>query len=162
MTDWLPGLEPQEWDPLHAPREPGGTWSTTNIGEALPGVPTPMGWTLWSEKTVQGTLDGFHAIGALSRAETVLTNAPEERLVWAFYGRGAINVELLAAIADRLPGTSGPKLAEQMLGRCPDHMTAHPSYHRYPYVAWRLPWTFATVLVRIQRAREVTQRWYER
>lgn len=163
MTEalWPEGLEPEPWDPLHPPRVPGGTWSTSNLGEALPGVATPMGWTLWGDMTVQGTLFGFHAIGVLSKAETVIAEAAEDRVLLPFFGRGAINVEMLGAFADRLPGTSGPLLAEQMLGRCPDHITAHPTYRRYPIIAWRLPLTFATMGVRIRRARAATQQWYE-
>jgi pyruvate,water dikinase len=155
-------LRPETWDPLNAPGPVGGTWSTSNIGEALPGVPTPMGWSLWSRRVAQSTLDGFHAIGALTRAEARISDDPEDALIWAFFGRGAANVERVATFADRIPGTSGPALAEQFLGRCPEHITAHPVYRRYPVVAVRLPWTFLTVTKRVRIARAGTQAWYDR
>jgi pyruvate,water dikinase len=158
MTD---DLSPQSWDPLNAPGPAGGTWSTSNIGEALPGVPTPMGWSLWSRRVAQSTLDGFHAIGALSRKEARISDDPEDALIWAFFGRGAANVERVATFADRIPGTSGPALAVQFLGRCPDYISANPVYRRYPIVAMRLPWTFLTVNARVREARTRTQSWYE-
>ena len=33
-------------DPLHQESGPGTRWTTVNTAEALPGVPTPLGWTL--------------------------------------------------------------------------------------------------------------------
>ena len=29
-------------DVLHVPSAPGSTWSTTNLSESIPGVPTPL------------------------------------------------------------------------------------------------------------------------
>ena len=57
-------------DPLHARSAPDAHWSTANIGEASPGVSTPLGWTLWgpaSECCVRRT---FHGFGVLEADET--------------------------------------------------------------------------------------------
>lgn len=59
-------LTQEEWDPLHRPRRNTGHWTTTNVGEALPGVPTPLGWSMWAS-TQQSVRVGFYAIGVLSR-----------------------------------------------------------------------------------------------
>ena len=34
-------------DVLHQPCLTPVTWSRVNIAEALPGVPSPLGWTFW-------------------------------------------------------------------------------------------------------------------
>jgi pyruvate,water dikinase len=154
-------LTPQSWDPLFPPRTTSGTWSTSNVGEALPGVPTPLGWSVWATGQ-QSLLNGFYAIGAITRRERPLSPRIDDQFLVPFYGRGAMNIEHLAGLADRMPGTSGPAIAEQILGRCPPHITANPSYNRYPFIAVKLPWTFATVARRVRRARTETHAWYTR
>ena len=32
---------------LHKPGAPETHWTTDNVGEALPGVATPLGWSVW-------------------------------------------------------------------------------------------------------------------
>lgn len=34
---------------LHPESKPGQFWSTTNLGEALPGVASPLGWSIWGK-----------------------------------------------------------------------------------------------------------------
>lgn len=152
-------LTQEAWDPLHLPRHNSGHWTTTNVGEALPGVPTPLGWSMWAG-TQQSVRDGFHAIGALSGKERLLPADPDQHFLWAFYGRPAMRIEMFAELADRLPGTSGPAVAMQLLGYCPPSITAHPSYRRWPVVAAKLPIAFATVARRVNTARAETETWY--
>jgi pyruvate,water dikinase len=154
-------LPREVWDPLHAPRALDGTWTTCNIGEALPGVPTPLGWAIWCVPAQQSVLNAFYAIGALKRSETRLSPDPDDQFIWAFYGRGAINVDVMAGFADRIPGTSGPALAEQWLGRCPEHLVAHPVYRRYPVSAVKLGALFATIGKKVSRAAKETDDWYK-
>jgi hypothetical protein len=35
-------------DPLHEQSGPTTFWSTVNLAEAIPGVPTPMSWSIFS------------------------------------------------------------------------------------------------------------------
>ncbi len=64
-----------------------------------------------------------------------------QRFTRAFYGRGAIQVEFIATMGDRIPGTSGAAIAEQLLGSVPASLVSRPTRRRYPVIAIRMPWT---------------------
>ncbi|MBN1944935.1 MAG: hypothetical protein JW797_04625 [Bradymonadales bacterium] len=70
-------------------------WSNVNVGEALPGVATPMTWSIiWSFAR-----RGFdHAFGALG-----LTVPPDFELVASFRGRVYLNLTQFASIASQVP-----------------------------------------------------------
>ena len=57
----------------------------------------------------------------------------------AFYGRLAIQLEYLATVGDRLPGTTGAEAVGGLMGKVPDDIGFSPTRRRYPVVAWRLP-----------------------
>src|SRR5438309_1021154 len=62
----LPVDDPDGWDVLHRPGSSDAHWSTDNVGEAAPGVHTPLSWSMWGP-----TGDGMpraiaHAMGAFS------------------------------------------------------------------------------------------------
>ena len=40
----MPG---EGWDVLHDPGPPDSHWSTDNVGEAAPGVLSPLSWSMW-------------------------------------------------------------------------------------------------------------------
>jgi hypothetical protein len=66
------------WDVVYNPSAPDVHWSTSNIGEALPGVPTPLSWSLWD--VMEGaSREAAYAIGALTRAERHTPAAVDER-----------------------------------------------------------------------------------
>jgi rifampicin phosphotransferase len=160
----VPGTEPRfdprdPWDVLHNPSAPNLHWSTSNIGEALPGVPTPLSWSLWD--VMEGaSREAAFAIGALTRAERRTPAAIEERFIRIFYGRPAVLVEYLVLMGDRLPGTSGEASARGIFGRVPDDIDYHATIRRYPIVAWRLPYTFVNAPRRLRAAAAATDRWY--
>ena len=94
--------------PIHLESGPETFWSTTNLGEALPGVITPLGWSVWMPAIDIGVRDSFYRMGAISKAETgKVPDKVEERVGGIFYGRAALNVNFLCAMGCRLPGT-GP------------------------------------------------------
>ena len=75
MSD--PSAEPlfspfDAWDPLHEPSWPNEHWSTANVGEALPGVLTPLGWTLWGTTIERAMRKTMVAMGALHKPEAAL------------------------------------------------------------------------------------------
>ena len=60
----MPELESVAWDNLQGVSGPEEYWTTGNIGEALPGVMTPLSWSLWAPAIEAGTRGAFHALGA--------------------------------------------------------------------------------------------------
>jgi pyruvate,water dikinase len=143
-------------DPLHNPGEPDEHWSTDNIGEAMPGVLSPLGASVW-DTVANNMLGGVaYALGVFSAAERDSSH-PWFRL---FYGRGALQVEYLGLVGDRMPGTTGEEAVRSVFGRAPDEMTWHPTRRRYPFVAAKLPAVFFGSPRRIGTLAADTDRWW--
>lgn len=130
---------------LHFPSSPDRFWSTANVGEALPGVVTPLGWSVWGPAIELGMRDTFARLGALERSRVRIPDDPSERVVSLFYGRGALSVSFLCAMGDRLPGTSGDAIAKQLLGEVPAEMPMRRTFKRMPIVAARMPVALALI-----------------
>jgi phosphohistidine swiveling domain-containing protein len=143
-------------DPLHNPGEPGEHWSTDNIGEAMPGVLSPLGASVW-DTVANNMLGGVaHALGVFSAAER---DSPH-RWFRLFYGRGALQVEYLALVGDRTPGTTGEEAVRSVFGRAPEEMSWLPTRRRYPFVAAKLPGVFLGSPRRIVTLAADTDRWW--
>ena len=76
--------------------EPGVVWSNVNVGEALPGVATPLTWSVLSAFSDLGFRRAFAALGC-----TVPRRA---NLVGNFRGRIYLNLSELSQIAAQVPG----------------------------------------------------------
>src|ERR1700758_4964695 len=113
------GLEPEAWDVLHTVSRPNWHWSRGNIGEALPGVLTPLSWSLWEVAADGSARAAFRAIGAADSAEAVVPADRSRRCIRAFYGRAAAQLEFLCEMGDRVPGTSASAIAEHVFGEVP-------------------------------------------
>jgi pyruvate,water dikinase len=149
------------WDNLHGPSRPDVHWSTDNVGEAAPGVLCPLSASIWGEFGERTSRAAFVAIGAFPRREARVPEALEDRVVRVFYGRLALQVELMTLLGDRLPGTSGREIAASLLGTVPDDIAYRPTKRRYPAVALKLPATFATMPRRIARMSADMERWWQ-
>jgi pyruvate,water dikinase len=147
-------------DPVHGRSAPDASWSTANLAEAMPGVLTPLGWSVWGPASELGARAAFYAMGAVPAAERCIPARAEDRFINIFYGRPAARVEYLASIGDRMPGTSAEAIATQLLGSVPPGFESRPTRCRYPFVAARLPKTFATMPAVVRRARRDTDAWW--
>jgi pyruvate,water dikinase len=151
----------EDWDPLHTVSDPGDYWSTGNFGEAMPGVMTPLGWTFWGPTADRATRGAFASMGALTKAEAQYPADPRQRVANVFYGRVAGKVNFLVGIGDRLPGTTGAAVAEQVVGAMPPELTSSHTRRRYPAIALRFPYSFATINRRVRALAAETQTWWE-
>ena len=147
-------------DPVHGRSAPASFWSTANLAEAMPGVLTPLGWSLWGPASELGARDAFYLMGAIPGAERRIPERVEERFINIFYGRPAARVDYLATIGDRMPGTSAEAIATQLLGSVPPGFESRPTMKRYPFVAARLPRTFVTMPSRVRTVRVETESWW--
>ena len=148
--------------PLHQQTRPESFWSTTNVGEAMPGVMTPLSWSIWGPASERGGRGAFAAMGALKRAKAGVPDDEHELFINIFYGRVAARVDFLAEMGDRLPGTSGRAIAEQFLGTVPEGLRFSPTLRRIPIVAVKLPYSFAVVKQRmVAEDRRVARWWLE-
>lgn len=135
-------------------------WSTTNFGEAIPGVLTPLNWSFWGEPGERAARRAFAATGAMSAEEALVPADPRERAFGIFHGRFACKVDFLGELGDRLPGTSGAAIAEQILGALPPDFVSTPTLRRMPAVAVRLPVLFLTFPRRVAALHEETSSWW--
>jgi rifampicin phosphotransferase len=120
---------------LHGPTHPHTTWTNTNVGESVPGIPTPLGWSMWSVAGEIAMRSAFHAIGALSRRELAIPAAPADRLLGIFHGRAALNVSLVCEWTERVPGTDPVTMAEQIFSARPEGYVSRSQRRYYPRVA---------------------------
>jgi pyruvate,water dikinase len=128
--------------PTHRPSSDRVSWTTGNVGEAVPGVLTPLTYTFWAEpfeRTVRGS---YAEMGVLSRAEGRRHTAhPDQIALGIVYGRAVLNVNLTLAVGAGLPGTNASEVASNVLGDIAQDVAFLPpnTPRRYPVVAIRLP-----------------------
>jgi pyruvate,water dikinase len=147
-------------DILDADWDPGAWWTTTNFGEAVPGVLTALNWSFWSEHGERAIRRVFHTIGVLADGELEVPADPAQRVLGVFHGRIAGKVNFLGRMGDRLPGTTGALVAEGLIGELPPGFTSTSTRERYLAVARRLPPTFVTLPRRLRAIDAQTASWW--
>ncbi len=149
-----------DWDPLHHGSPPGVHWTTVNFGETAPGVLTPLAWTLWAGAGEAALRRAAYNLGVLDADEMRPPSDPDRAWVKSFHGRAAMQIEFLALLGDRMPGTSGAEAVRSILGEPPDALGFAPTRHRYPAIARRLPEVMALAPGRLRREAERTRLWW--
>jgi pyruvate,water dikinase len=146
------------WDSIHAPGAFDEHWSTDNVGEAMPGVLSPLAWSVWGTSGNNMVLEIAYRLGVFSRPEF----ETDHRYVRIFYGRAALQVEYLARVGDRMPGTTGEEAVKGIFGRAPEDMVWRPTRRRYPFVAAKLPGVFIRTPNQIKAVAADTDAWWRR
>ena len=163
MTAPAEDLGHESWDPLHEDGDQDFFWSTDNIGEAMPGVLSPLGWT-WSGPTNDAMVrEVAYQMGVFDRTERRRSSvAAQDSQVSIFYGRIALRMDYLATMGDRMPGTTGPEAMRGVFGRVPEDMQFSPTRRRYPFIAARMPWVFTTTPKAVTDLAADTDLWWRR
>ena len=152
---------PDRANPIHRAACPGGVaWSTINAGEAIPGVVTPMTWSFFGDPTERAMKRMFCDIGVLRPDQVVASERPEDRLWDLFYGRAAANLNTFRWIGDRMPGTSGDAIEEQIFGQVRPGVVSEHVVGRYPVVAVKMPVAVARVAPRLRAACAPVGPWW--
>ena len=140
-------------DPLQG--DGGGTrhWTTSNLGEAIPGVMTPLCWTVWDGPVNRAVQAGGEAIGAIKPSEL-----ERERSVDVFCGRAAFAIEVMATIGDRMPGTSGEEVVRTFFDSA--DLEFRPTKRRYPVIAVRAPAAFLRFPRQIRKLSDEMDAWW--
>ena len=86
-------------------------WTRANIGEAVPGVPTPLTWSLWGPAMDNAQWSAQIDLGVVPEAER--NSAPVVALA---HGWPAISIDLVESQLRRLPGYDARAFAEQFFG----------------------------------------------
>lgn len=156
----MPATDDAGRDPLHDRSEPHEHFTTANIGEALPGVLTPLGWTLWGTTIERTTRETLCSMGVFTRREAVLPPTCDGRITRIFHGRGALHIDAVATLGDRMPGTTGPQVVAGIFGESPDDIDYRPTRRRYPFIVWGLARNHFGIPGRLRAAAPETERWW--
>lgn len=149
------------YDSVHGASYPETTWTTTNIKEGLPGVMTPLGWSIWGPSIEWTFRQTYRQMGVLSAREALIPDKIEDRICGIFYGNAVLNGNLICDMAVRFPGSSAIDAIEQMFtGATPRNFSRQAVYRYYPSVALRFPMAFLRAPRRVRQARAETEAWY--
>lgn len=149
-----------EWDPLHSRSAPSLHWSVDNLGEAAPGVLTPLCWSLWRSVGERACREAFYRLGALRTDERGEPADPNDRILRIFHGRLALQVDFVAATGNRMPGTSGDEVVRGIFGQAPEDIDYTKTRRRYPAIAARLGALSVTGPAQVHRLARDTDGWW--
>ena len=147
---------------LNFPAPPDGSWATTNLTEALPGVPTPLGWSIWARASDRAARIPFYAMGAIDEEDLRFPERSEDRVVNLLFGHIAIRVDYFCEMGDLVPGANGEAVARDAFGFVPPDYVSRRSRRRWPMFLARMPVTFLRTPGRVRDLLEETTNWYER
>ncbi|MCD2194578.1 hypothetical protein LQ327_14490 [Actinomycetospora endophytica] len=155
-------ISPQDdWDPLHSRSAPSLHWSVDNLGEAAPGVLTPLCWSLWRSVGERACREAFYRLGALRADERGAPDDPADRILRIFHGRLALQVDFVAATGNRMPGTTGEEVVRGLFGQAPEDIDYTSTRRRYPAIAARLAALSVTGPAQVHRLARETDTWWQ-
>lgn len=149
-------------DPIDTHGGPSTFWTRVNAAEALPGVITPLTWTLYAPVCEISIRTAFAELGVLRRSEICWPQDPDQRFIGVFRGRVAINLDQFRAMADRSPGQSGDAIEREFFGTVRPGVSAAPMRRRYPVVVVRTPVAAFSVKRRLLTLEAETHTWWRR
>ncbi|MGM5069113.1 PEP/pyruvate-binding domain-containing protein [Rhodococcus qingshengii] len=156
------GVDPDEVTLLHGHAARDGLWTITNMQEAIPGVETPLTWSVWLPVSEFVNRNHYRFVGALSRREAQVPHRTQDWMVGVFYGRAALRIDMLASWADRVPGMSGSDLIAQFFSSLPEGVESRPQRKYYLRALLRRPLPFIVVPRRMRANRaNVEAFWHE-
>src|ERR1700722_18001509 len=126
-------------DPLMPSERSVHHWTTTNLGEAAPGVLTPLCLALWGEPAERAARRAAFTVGVQTHAEVAPPADPADWILRPFHGRLAAQLGFFGLMGDRVPGTTGADAIRSMFGETPPGMTFSPTRERYPAIGVKLP-----------------------
>lgn len=155
--------KPTATDPLQ-----GGTgtsacaWTTVNISEVFPGLPTPLTWSFHEIGFELGLHGAFNDLGVLPNSAVRVAEQRDERVCAMFRGRPFMNVDRFRLFADLMPGTNGDVMERQIFGQVRPGIPAHPpNRRRYPIIAAKMPWAVLAMRPKLDRLNAQLHSWWQ-
>lgn len=150
-------------DPIRGTSEPDRYWTSTNLGEAVPEVMSPMCWSIWEEPAELGWLYSMSAFGVIPRRKVVVSPDVNDRGLSCFYGRQALNVDAIRKIMADLPGISPDDFERDLMGSVrPDAPQVKGSLRRTPVVLAKAPLALLRTSRKLHRAHDEVREWWLR
>ncbi|MCZ7526753.1 MAG: PEP-utilizing enzyme [Acidimicrobiia bacterium] len=148
-------------DPLHEELDGSGTWTRVNIGEAIPGVPTPLTWTWCGPAWDESLRRAWVRMGVFPRRITRTPSSAGDRFVTIGYGRPVLSVDLMREIGDRMPGNSGDAVEQGLFGTTRPEATNRPTRRRYAAIAALLPGSLLRSRRALRRLERPCREWWQ-
>jgi pyruvate,water dikinase len=126
-------------NPLDSVSAPTTQWTRVNVGEACPGVVTPLSWDVAIRGGEHGIRWSFYDRGVLARSEVRPPADTGQWIMATFLGRLAVNVDVMRGLFERIPGLSGDDFEFSLLGSVRPDAPRNTTTRRYRYIAAREP-----------------------
>lgn len=153
-------IQCDEFDPMMPSTRAAHHWTTANLGEAAPGVLSPLCTALWGATAERAARRAPWMVGMMHDAELTPPADPADWYLRLFYGRLSCQVEYMATMGDRVPGTTGPDAVRSLFGDVPEDMTFNPTRRYYASIAWRLPRMFLRYPAIVSKLASETDVWW--
>ncbi|MGA5544947.1 PEP-utilizing enzyme [Mycobacterium sp. NPDC051198] len=146
---------------MHEPIADGVRWTTRNVGEAIPGVPTPLTWSLWSDAINDGSRKLYRCLGLYSTTELAAQESRGSDTISISHGHPVAIIDVFSVAMSRVPGMSPSKFEHDYFGIDSDEATPRPQPRGWPRVLLTAPATL------IRHRREVdsfisnSRSWWE-
>jgi phosphohistidine swiveling domain-containing protein len=124
-------------NPLDTTSGPSTQWTRNNVGEAFPGVVTPLHYDFAVRAGELGIRGAYAERGVITEAEAAESDDADERVMAAFKGRLAVNVDTMCAFGDRVSETAASEIEFGLLGYVREDVTRHPTTDRHALIAER-------------------------
>ncbi|MEM9074858.1 MAG: PEP/pyruvate-binding domain-containing protein, partial [Myxococcota bacterium] len=129
----LPGTKRWQRKKAHRGARASIVWSNVNVGEALPGVATPLTWSVLSSFSELGFRRAFGSLGC--------TVPKDAELVGSFRGRIYLNMSEFMSIMTQVPGLRPKTLLALGGGGEVDRLESDIERRSPAAFLARLPWT---------------------
>jgi len=147
-------------NPLDTVSGPTTQWTRNNVGEAFPGVVTPLHYDFVVRAGELGIRGAYAERGAITEAEAQESDVADERVMAAFSGRLAVNVDTMCRFGDRVSPTAAAEIEYGLLGFVREDVARNPTTDRNAIIAERDAALRASIEARaLDLSREVKEFW---
>ncbi|MFE5708246.1 PEP-utilizing enzyme [Rhodococcus koreensis] len=138
------------FDPVRGRTEANRYWTITNVSEATPDILSPLCWSVWGRGMNYSWVKSMYDFGVLKKKEVVVVvGDPDRCATGSFFGRQAVNVDLVRGVLSRLPGVNADDVERDLLGSArSDAPVVAGASLRAPIVLCKFP----TEMMRLDRA----------
>jgi pyruvate,water dikinase len=135
-------------------------WTRVNVGEAWPGVPTPLTAT-WAGPGIDAIVSrAWTSLGAFAPDRVPRRDKVDERFSAISQGRVLLNLDLMRSVGDRIPFNSGDKIETALFGAGRPSTPSRSVPGRYPFVAIMAPRAVVRARRSLLATLPVTRAWW--
>ena len=142
-------------NPIHQHAPQGSYWTTTNYEEAMPGIPTPLSWSIWRDGMNSGAAAAFRQLGFYPRGE-------QPAATGMFYGRMCGRIDEQCRALAGMPGFDPEVYAEHMYAIPRGELGITKTKRRLPIIAVKAPVAISTAPRTLRRIKVDAEAWWRR